>query len=230
MVEYQCNKCTKTFTKKYNYMKHNERKTPCSILNNNFRITKKHKCKNCNKKINRKDNYKRHIEKCKKNISIKKYNVNSGSNYGQIINGNNNNIIIKNYNLLPFGRDGIECLTTPEKIAIFSSDENPMEMIIIKVNLDPLKINHHNVGYTDEHSGFDIIFDGDEWLTERIEVILEILFESKENHSCISIFFIFIFFNLDYFNNLRLKNMKIKKWIYLNDFPLKYIFYHINMD
>ena len=53
-------------------------------------------------------------------------------------------------------------------------------MIIVKINLDPTKLDHHNVGFTDKQSGYGIIFDGDKWLTERIDVILEVLFDSKE--------------------------------------------------
>jgi len=185
MVEYQCNKCKKIFVKKYNYLKHIKRKTSCTILKKYFQTQQKFKCKYCGKLFNRKDNYNRHTKSCnKKNNTPKKIKQNIIKNR-QIIKGdnninNNNNIVIKQYNLFPFGKDGIDCLTTPEKVAIFSSDENPMEMIIVKVNLDPSKINHHNIGYTDEHRGYGIIFDGDSWLTERIDVIMEVLFESKE--------------------------------------------------
>jgi uncharacterized C2H2 Zn-finger protein len=191
MVEYQCKNCSKIFFKKYNYTRHIERKTPCSILKKSFQVKKKNfKCKKCKKIFNRKDNYIRHINKCSctsnTDLSLKKNTKQKiiGNISGQVlngdINGDHNKFIIKNYNLFPFGKDGIDCLTIPEKIAIFSSDENPMEMIIVKVHLDPLKLNHHNVGYTDEHSGYGIIFDGDKWLTERIEVIMEVLLESKE--------------------------------------------------
>lgn len=186
MVEYKCKKCFKNFVHKGDFNRHLARKTPCNFKNSIDSKVKFYKCYRCNKKFNRKDNLSRHIKNCK-NINLDKKNhrnIKNVSNHGQIINGdisgNNNKFIIKNYNLFPFGKDGIDCLTTPEKIAIFSSDENPMEMIIIKVHLDPLKLDHHNVGYTDEHSGYGIIFDGDQWLTERIDVIMEVLFDSKE--------------------------------------------------
>jgi len=45
---------------------------------------------------------------------------------------------------------------------------------------EPTKLNHHNVGYTDEHSGFGFIYDGEQWLSERIDVIMEILLETKK--------------------------------------------------
>jgi len=183
MVEYQCNKCSKKFIRHGDYDRHLARKTPCTVTKNIDKKIKIYKCKYCDTTSNRIDVIDRHTKTCANNtmeINIKN-NKNKNKNGTQVITtGNYNNITIKQYNLFPFGKDGIDCLTTPEKIAIFSSDENPMEMIIVKVNPDSVKINHHNVGYTDEHNGYGIIFDGDSWLTERIDVIMEILFESKE--------------------------------------------------
>ena len=163
-------------------------------------------CNKCERNFSRKDSLKRHMKKCdgnkkqNKNIPIVTNNGNYGNygnygnngnygnygNYGNVNNGNNNIInnngtyIAVNNFLFPFGKDGTNCLSTPEKIAIFSSNENPMEMIIIKINLDPRKRNHHNVGYPDKQSGYGIIFDGDNWITERIDVIMNVLLESKE--------------------------------------------------
>ena len=93
------------------------------------------------------------MSNCKKNktpisnnAKTKKGDINQIINTGdinQIINTDDNNNITIKYNLFPFGK-------------------NPIEIIIIKVHLDPVKIDHHNVGYTDEHSGYGIIFDGKE--------------------------------------------------------------------
>jgi len=186
MVQYKCNQCFKIFTHKGDYNRHLSRKKPCKFASNVDSKIVFYKCKKCDIKFDRKDNYRRHIKKCiilceKNNINNK---INNGSiitgNNGPIITGNNNKIIINQYNLVPFAKDGIDCLTLPERVAIFSSNENPMEMIIVEVNMNPDKKNHHNVGYTDQHFGYGIIFDGNRWITERIDVILEVLFESKE--------------------------------------------------
>ena len=146
MVEYGCQKCTKIFSRKGDYERHIARKTPCTFQKNMRRKPKILWCRKCKKKFNRIDVYKKHENNCKNkqiNNKIKqniiKKNINNGQFINGDINGGNNQFIIKNYKLLPFGKDGIECLTTPEKIAIFSSDENPM--IIIKVNLDSNNIS-----------------------------------------------------------------------------------------
>lgn len=182
MIEYQCNRCTKIFSRKADYDKHRMRKKPCSFKKNVGIIPNIHACKCCKKKFNRKDSYDRHIKSCTKHINILKDN-NEISNSQFVVGNNNNNncnnIVIK-YNLFPFAKDGIDCLSTSEKIAIFTSEQNPYEMIIIKVNLDPLKINHHNIGIPDLHRGYGMIYNGNEWITEKISVILEILLNSKE--------------------------------------------------
>lgn len=188
MVSYKCNNCGKLFNKKFDMDRHINAKNKCRKNNEknvNNNQPKRFICLACEKIFGRKDSLIRHEKVCEikteHNIINKNENINTENNYGNQFFGNiNGNVIMNNYNLFTFGKDGIDCLTTPEKIAIFFSDENPMEMIIVKVNLDSKKKNHHNVGYTDQHSGYGIIFDGNKWLTERIDIILQILFESKE--------------------------------------------------
>ena len=184
MVVYKCEVCSQFFNKKDNYDRHMKRKTPCypgCKINNKSKIFS---CNICKKKFNRKDNCDRHIKNCENLPS--KNNNNNNNNKGEIVavNGDRNNInsgnVTIHYNLFPFAQDGVDCLTTSEKIAIFTSEKNPCEMIIIKVNLDPLKLNHHNVGIPDLHRGYGMIYNGNEWITEKITSILEILLNSKE--------------------------------------------------
>ena len=94
-------------------------------------------------------------------------------------NKNNNNTIVNNYNIVPFGTDGIDCLTMEDKVSIFTSVVNPMEMIISKVNLDPTKKEHHNVGYIDNHFEDGITYNGKEWITDQIDYIIHSLCETK---------------------------------------------------
>jgi hypothetical protein len=181
-----CERCDKIFYNRAHLEDHLNRKIPCIPTDTkNKNPVNKNYCEKCNKYFKRPYTLNRHIDTIHNNdneiqnnaISNVKTNKNDTN---QINTGSNNKFVIKQYNLLPFGKDGIDCLTTLEKIEIFFSEENPLKMIIEKVNLDPLKLNHHNVGYIDIHSGYGIIFDGDQWIIERIEVILEILLESKE--------------------------------------------------
>ncbi len=183
MTNLNCSRCHKSFYDKSHYQTHINRKIPCLISENNKVDATDLQCHKCGKIFSKPFSLKRHLNtvcKNKKSDNTIITDTNNG-NINQFNIGNNNNLIIKQYNLLPFNKDGIDCLSTPDKIAIYSSAESAIEMIVIKINLDPKKINHHNVGYTDVHKGYGIIFDGDRWLTERIDVILEALLETKEN-------------------------------------------------
>ena len=53
-------------------------------------------------------------------------------------------------------------------------------MIISKTNLHPDRFKHHNVGYSNLSSGYGFIYDGIEWKSESISVIVDNLIRSKE--------------------------------------------------
>jgi len=49
----------------------------------------------------------------------------------------------------------------------------------LKVNLDPNKKQHHNVGIPDCKTGYGIIFNGERWDNEKVSSIIRELLESK---------------------------------------------------
>lgn len=194
--------CGDTFRTKSTMERH-KRSGSCS---ENKKIKRIYKCKNprCVCTYMRSDHLRRHMMTCKYKTEVNvggnvEGNVgdagknNNGSVDGTqakksnlvTLHGDENtvttqNITINNYNIVPFGTDGIDCLSMVEKIKIFSSRENPLEMIIFKVNLDPLKPEHHNYGYPDDHSGCGILFDGKQWKSERIGLFMQTLIETKQ--------------------------------------------------
>lgn len=125
MPVFKCDRCQKKFYDKYHFERHTSRKISCNATDQKENLTNNY-CDKCDKYFSRPYTLKRHqISICNKNtpINSNKAKTNKG-NINQIINtGNKNKIIIKQYNLLPFGKDGIECLSTPDKIAIFLLDE-----------------------------------------------------------------------------------------------------------
>ena len=190
MVSYTCQRCKKHFYQKSRYNNHIKRAIPCLI--NKFEIIENNNfyCEICDKSFDRSDVFKKHKLS---ELHICKTKINTTINTNKSITANNNikgdvnnmngngNVIIKNYNLYPFAKDGIECLTIPEKVAIFTSEKNPYEMIIIKVNLNPINIDHHNVGIPDLHRSYGMIYNGEEWVTEKTIVILDVLLNSKKD-------------------------------------------------
>jgi hypothetical protein len=188
MVLYQCENCKKKFNKKYNFDKHKERKNPCTFREKALKLPVI-KCRFCKKEFNRKDALTNHLQVCPKNKNssnkkIIKQNNNGialiDSNHNNITNNHVTNIYLDGRKLFPFGQDGVDCLSAQEKISILSPDKNALEMIIFKINLDPDRIEHHNCGIDDLHSGYGIIYDGKKWVTENTKLIMEKLFESKE--------------------------------------------------
>lgn len=193
MVEYTCKKCGETFNKKSNYDVHMNRKKPCDKI-----VDPELKCKHCSKKYGRKDTLNRHIKNKHTNIINKPVDVNNNNNNANANNANINNAntnivgdhninnshnVINQYFVLPFGKYNLDDLTISEKIDIFSSKGNPIEMIIIKTHLNSDKKQYHNCGITDIHSGYGIINDGDEWQAWRISDIMNTLIELGEENT-----------------------------------------------
>ena len=121
----------------------------------------------------------RHIKTIHPDIP-KQTNLNNGNIYGDqiFINGN---IINNNYYVLcPFSQEEINKLSTDDKICIFSSNENPIIMIVIKTNLNPETKEYHNVGYTDLNNGYGYIYNGKIWIKKEIHSIINEILNSKQ--------------------------------------------------
>lgn len=182
MVVYTCERCQKQFPQKCVYDNHINRKLPCHKNNKIIENDDDYYCKTCDKYFSRSDALKRHentlahMQLKEEKVKMKATTTNGNINQ---INGNNNIIINNNYYLLPFGGPEIDKLTTEDKVAIFTSDENPIIMIIIKTNLNILTPEYHNVGYPNKKSGYGLIFNGKTWEQKEISLILRELLTSK---------------------------------------------------
>ena len=87
MDKYSCKRCGYSIDKKYNYLKHLNRKNSCKILLENISIEdlkkeienkeeKKYDCKFCIKNFNCKQGKYQHEKRCKDNINNKNNNIN----------------------------------------------------------------------------------------------------------------------------------------------------------
>lgn len=197
MVKLICPRCKKSFTRQMDYDRHINKKIKCMISDEPSKPNPIYECK-CGTTFGRLDNLKRHIKNLHNgdliyiNINttntINDQNNDFNGDKNNNINGNRNNINQNVYNnitigyanMFPFGKDGIDFLTFEEKIDIMCGKYNPLEATILMVNLDDNRYDHHNVGFPDLKSGFGIIYDGKNWVCEKISIIMDVLLESKE--------------------------------------------------
>ena len=152
----------------------------CVLTENKKEETNDNYCEECNKYFARPYTLRRHMESVhsakETSIAVNSNTVNNNENIqGNIFAGDHN--IINNYYLLPFKTYDINDLSIADKVAIFSSKINPIEMIIIKTHLDPDKKQYHNCGITDFYSDCGIIYDGAVWKCWPIRAILNTLIE-----------------------------------------------------
>lgn len=201
MVNYICKRCESTFDNKIAYVRHINRKNKCRANKSGSKTNKRivqHYCDVCDKTYSRKDALLQHKKTKLHQNNIKKKNsnnklANNKSKNGSIgaigINGNKNkiqnkNTIIKNqtinnYYVYPFTTESATKLSLHDKVALFSSKENPIVMIVVKTNLNPDYPAYHNVGYKDLNSRYGIIFNGNTWEKKDIQTIMNELLNSK---------------------------------------------------
>ena len=192
MVQYRCDTCLKIFYLKTDYTRHINRKNPCTA-NTILSPPKSYTCDCCHKVFYRKDCFNKHrcsginkIVNNSNNTAVTKNNIGNGNNNmignsnSTITTGNNNNICV-NYILAPFCKEDMDCLVFAEKFEVLNSD-NMLETIIIRVNFNPDKFDNHNIFYKDVKNGYGMIYDGKTWKKERINCILEMLCEAREQN------------------------------------------------
>lgn len=195
MVTYTCDRCQTTFDNKTKYDRHIGRKIPCLITDVPEEEPEKIiSCDICNKEFSRPDALTRHNKSKTHQDALKKLNVNDTNTDAKIkikvdkVNIINNNCVINqknvgiknNISLVPYGNSELDDLSMEDKIEIFSSNESPIIMIVIKTNLNPKLPQYHNVGYKDLNSAYGFIFNGEAWPKKRIEYVMDDLLGTKE--------------------------------------------------
>lgn len=158
MVEYKCNRCGRSFDRRTTLDKHLNRVYPCD------RMEAKRKCEYCNSKFSRKDTLDRHIKTFHSDMIGKS--------------------IDDRYFILPFGNYQLdEDLTITEKIDIFTSRCSIIEMVVFKTHLNLSLEKYHNCGISDLHSGYGIIYDGNNWKCWPIKDIMDVIIENCRQNS-----------------------------------------------
>lgn len=209
MVRYVCERCKKIFYKKCDYDGHINRTNICDINDKDAELKDEiYKCK-CDKRYSRKDALMRHIKMshdgnneydCSENNLVKtknevniinnnKGNINNNTTNAKTITIDNsvNNVKIihldkesKYDGLRRFGEDGIDSLELDEKIKIFTGHYDPSTALILALNLNSDRPIHHNVGIMSDKTGYGIIYDGNTFISMKIDAIMDAILNSKE--------------------------------------------------
>jgi hypothetical protein len=181
-----CNKCKKSFSRKYELNRHLNRITDCVTGSKTNKKNIEYKCKDCKKKFTRNDSLIRHKKICKN----KKININTqNSKNVNINNGDNNSAFIKSpisINLVVFTKDGINNLTYNEIKALFKDKGNLVEKLIKIVNLNPNKPQHHNIFFNDLKSTYGESYQVNNlkphkksWISNKIDELIHLLIDAK---------------------------------------------------
>lgn len=206
MPEFKCNKCKKIFNRKYHLIRHKDSLIDCKTGSKNNRKPL-FKCKQCKKEFSRKDNLLKHLhlKRCKNtykkhnhhndksinkttnkyidkstdnstNKTMDKSNNNKNIDKSTISNNNNNTYHI---NLVLFAKDGVKNLTYKDLCEILNSNKNLFESMILNINLNPNKPEHHNIYYGDTKSAYGEVYEDNKWIRKKIDEVLNTLLDAK---------------------------------------------------
>lgn len=202
MPLYECEKCNKTFGKKYNYDKHLQRKFPCKLVlpqNNseNEEVAseedKTFPCPTCGKDFTRRDNMLRHKKNglcrmlgdlCDKmdaqtqKISELEEKL-KNPQPSQHITNNINNLTI---NMVSFGNEDFSKLSRPELVKIINSKYGAIRNYVETTHINDRLPEQQNVLISNLRSSECQVVENNRWVTKDVnEVIDEIIANGVNN-------------------------------------------------
>lgn len=174
--------------KKTSFDSHSNRKSSCEHGTKSKNIKKiVITCKQCKNTFSRKDSLDRHLPICKIGNINGNNNVVQGKNNNNV-QGENNIIVSGDINiksvyiiLVNHGKDGTDCLSRKELGEIYKPENktNLIENLLLKVNFDPNKPEHHNIYYSDIKSSYGEVYEDKKWNTKKINEILNTIVDAK---------------------------------------------------
>lgn len=91
----------------------------------------------------------------------------------------NYNYLTSQSNPKSFAQDGTRCINLTDLTKIIKSDNCMFETMIININLNPDKPQHHNILYKDLKSSYGEVYEDGVWVRKKMDEILEILIDTK---------------------------------------------------
>lgn len=178
MVSYKCPQCHKVFDKKYSLSRHLDKKIPCQQKPNVIeRINRIYTCEHCTRSFSRLDVLNRHKkEYCKypndnntlKNIlqevKLLKAEVDK-------LKVNNDKI---NIHIVAFGKENLDNIFSPLEIwKILEKGHYSIQEIVKQVHFNENLPEYRNFYITNDRSNKIHVFNGDLWLKDDVNAIIE---------------------------------------------------------
>jgi hypothetical protein len=198
MVKYECPRCGYSTEKKTNMKNHINRKNMCKpVLNDNnlkkykeqLLSNKSNVCKSCNKEFTRIDNRKRHEKSCQERIEndrIKELEEQIKQLKGEktpVINNTTNNTTNNNtFNIviLPYREPDVSHLTDHDYYNSIDKCIMAVPLLIKKIHFNKDKPENHNIFISNFKNKYAMIHDGEKWLTEEEDDVIDDLIEQNE--------------------------------------------------
>jgi hypothetical protein len=197
-----CEICNKTFKKKYNYLNHLNRKTPCikeeihchkcdrkfkSLIHLQTHLNKTkscdnneiYKCDSCNKQYITKRNYNKHIKDHE--ININNSNNTNANNTIANNNVNSHNTNVYNITINKFGSEDRSYLTEDKICSILNKGFNAMPELIKETHFNKDQPQNHNIYITNLSKKTILIYDGERWVLTSKDSIIDDLINDNED-------------------------------------------------
>ena len=182
---YTCLKCNKTFTRKTEYTRHMNRKTPCDKqLVSDGEI----KCSHCNKKFKHPSALYYHIKNnvCKK-IFVNENNIihNNQTIHNTNVNNtkiDNININVEGFKMVKFGQEDLSSIKDDIYKKILNSGFKSVPNLIEHVHFNPQNPDNQNIYISNMQNTFVLVYDGEKWDVKDRDDVIEELMYSKTDH------------------------------------------------
>jgi len=188
MATYKCDICLKIWTRKYDYTRHKNRKTPCKINKYDLLIKKIEELEIQNIKIDEIEKQNKKIEELEKqNIELKSLITTTSIITNNKIDNNINNKFDNNINIIvspiEFGKEDLSFINNDFSKKILNKGFKSIQELIKIIHFNKDKPEYHNIYLPNWRDKSNIlVFDGLKWNLSNKDDILDDLKDKGINY------------------------------------------------
>ena len=178
-MEFVCDKCSKSFSRKEHYEKHNNRKYKCYEDSSS--------CNFCNKIFSSRSSCHRHKQKCKNknnNKSDTTINQTTINNDNRTNNTLNNNMNVDNVKLVKFGNENLSYISDDLFKSILGRGFKAVEELVDHSHFHPDHPENYNIYIANIRNDYVVIYDGKKWNINKKEDVFEDIIYAKSDFLC----------------------------------------------